>query len=70
MQSEQFSQRRLRNLKAEFVDSELELLNRVIDVIVDFDPDIISGWEVQAASWGYLGTRGRSYGRSLDRYRF
>ena len=70
MQSEQFSQRRLRNLKAEFVNSELDLLNRVIDVIVDFDPDIISGWEVQAASWGYLSARGRSYGRFLDRYRF
>ena len=61
--SEQFSQRRLRSVKAEFVDGELDLLNRVIDVIVDFDPDIISGWEVQAASWGYLGARGRSYGR-------
>ncbi|RPD62939.1 hypothetical protein L227DRAFT_584639 [Lentinus tigrinus ALCF2SS1-6] len=57
-----FSQRRLRSVKAEFVNSELDLLNRVIDVIVDFDPDIISGWEVQAASWGYLGARGRSYG--------
>ncbi|KAI0724555.1 hypothetical protein C8T65DRAFT_704388 [Cerioporus squamosus] len=62
VQNDKFSQRRLRSVKAEFVDSELDLLNRVIDVILDFDPDIISGWEVQAASWGYLGARGRSYG--------
>ncbi len=62
MQSDQFSQRRLRSVKADFVDSELDLLNRVIDVILDFDPDIVSGWEVQAASWGYLGARGRTYG--------
>ncbi|TFK89962.1 hypothetical protein K466DRAFT_574493 [Polyporus arcularius HHB13444] len=62
VQSDQFSQRRLRSVKADFVDSELDLLNRVIDVILDFDPDIVSGWEVQAASWGYLGARGRTYG--------
>ena len=60
--SDQLSPRRLRSLKAEFVDSELELLNRLIDVILELDPDVFLGWEVQAASWGYLSARGRSYG--------
>ncbi|TBU65073.1 hypothetical protein BD310DRAFT_944016 [Dichomitus squalens] len=60
--SDQLNPRRLRNVKAEFVDSELDLLNRLIDVILDLDPDVLSGWEVQAASWGYLSARGRNYG--------
>ncbi|KAI0361627.1 hypothetical protein OH77DRAFT_1546215 [Trametes cingulata] len=62
VEGDQLNPRRLRNLKAEFVDNELELLNRLIDVVVDLDPDIVSGWEVQAASWGYLAARGRTYG--------
>ena len=62
VQTDQLNGRRVRNLKAEFVESELELLNRFIDVVVEIDPDILSGWEVQAASWGYLNARGRAYG--------
>lgn len=62
VESEQFRPRRLRSVKADFVGSELELLNTLIDVIGGLDPDIISGWEVQAASWGYLSARGRTYG--------
>ena len=60
--SHQLNPRRLHSARAEFVDSELDLLNRLSDVILDFDPDVLSGWEVQAASWGYLSARGRSYG--------
>lgn len=59
---DQVNPRRLRSVKAEFVSSELELFNRLIDVICDLDPDIICGWEVQAASWGYLNARGRTFG--------
>ena len=59
----QLNGRRLRAPKVEYVESELELLNRIIDVVVDIDPDILSGWEVQAASWGYLSARGRVYGK-------
>lgn len=46
----------------EVVPSELDLLNRLIDVIVEIDPDILAGWEVQAASWGYLSARANIYG--------
>ncbi|KAI0335271.1 hypothetical protein GY45DRAFT_1240755 [Cubamyces sp. BRFM 1775] len=62
VESDQLNARRLRNIRAEFVDSELELINRLIDITLDLDPDIVAGWEVQAASWGYLTARGRSYG--------
>lgn len=61
--SGQLNPRRLRSLKAEFVDSELELLNRIVDIILELDPDVLSGWEVQARSWGYLSARGRNYGK-------
>ncbi|KAI0651854.1 hypothetical protein C8Q79DRAFT_935176 [Trametes meyenii] len=63
--SEQLSSRRLGSADAEFVDSELDLLNRVIDIVVELDPDIVSGWEVQAGSWGYLSVRGRTYGMDM-----
>ena len=66
VESDQLNPRRLRSIKAEFVDSELALLNRLIDVIGDCDPDILSGWEVQAASWGFLAARGRTYGACVN----
>ena len=37
VQTDQLNGRRVRNLKAEFVESELELLNRFIDVVVEID---------------------------------
>ncbi|KAI0669901.1 hypothetical protein C8Q78DRAFT_976102 [Trametes maxima] len=65
VESEQLNSRRLGGTKAEFVDSELDLLNRVIDIVIELDPDIVSGWEVQAGSWGYLNVRGRTYGMDM-----
>lgn len=61
--------KRLRDHPIETVDTELELLNRVTDIIVEFDPDILAGWEIQSASWGYCEARGKAYGTStvLDR---
>ncbi|KDQ63750.1 hypothetical protein JAAARDRAFT_53942 [Jaapia argillacea MUCL 33604] len=54
--------RRMRDFPIEFVTDELELLNRTVDIISELDPDILVGWDVQAASWGYLGVRARHYG--------
>lgn len=56
--------KRLRDRPIETVDTELEVLNRVTDIIVEFDPDILVGWEVQTASWGYCDARGKTYGMS------
>jgi DNA polymerase zeta len=53
---------RIRDVHAQAVSSELELLNRVVDTVVELDPDIIVGWDVQIASWGYLNARGQRYG--------
>ncbi|KAI0348054.1 hypothetical protein BDW22DRAFT_1350202 [Trametopsis cervina] len=52
---------RLRNWTIDTVDSELDLLNRVVDIVQAFDPDIVTGWEVQSASWGYLNARARYF---------
>jgi DNA polymerase elongation subunit (family B) len=46
----------------DIVSNELALLNQVVDIVIDLDPDIVVGWEIQAASWGYLNARGRQYG--------
>ncbi|KAF5313110.1 hypothetical protein D9619_003181 [Psilocybe cf. subviscida] len=49
---------RMRPPNTESVQDEVELLNRLIDLVVDFDPDIVTGWEVQNNSWGFLNSRG------------
>jgi DNA polymerase zeta len=48
------------------VRDELELLNRVVDIVLDLDPDIIIGWDVQNTSWGYLNARALYYGMSVS----
>ncbi|CAE6457952.1 unnamed protein product [Rhizoctonia solani] len=52
--------------KIEVVSSELDLLNTLIDLVREFDPDILAGWQVQTASWGYLNTRCHSIGLGLS----
>lgn len=34
--------------------TELDLINRVVDIVRSYDPDIITGYEVHNNSWGYL----------------
>ncbi|KZS92964.1 hypothetical protein SISNIDRAFT_478773 [Sistotremastrum niveocremeum HHB9708] len=65
VESSHLNRRRLRGLPVEVVRDELELINYLIDKVVQLDPDIIVGWEVQAASWGYLDARARSFGMDL-----
>lgn len=60
--SPQLNPRRLRDFEIDVVPDELELLNKIVDTVVDLDPDIIVGWEIQNMSWGYLSARGRTYG--------
>jgi DNA polymerase zeta len=40
-------------------DSELNLINRLIDIVREYDPDILCGYEVQSSSWGYVIERAR-----------
>lgn len=49
-------------------DSELDLINRLTDIVRELDPDILSGYEVQSSSWGYIIERARlQFGQSLLR---
>ncbi|KAG8744421.1 DNA polymerase zeta [Ceratobasidium sp. 414] len=52
--------------RIETVETELDLLNSLIDMVRDWDPDILAGWQVQTASWGYIEARGRSYGLDIS----
>ncbi|EPQ60815.1 DNA/RNA polymerase, partial [Gloeophyllum trabeum ATCC 11539] len=61
----QLEPKRLRDVTIDFVPNELELLNRVVDQVSEYDPDILVGWEIQASSWGYLNVRGRAYGLDI-----
>ena len=40
-----------------FVETELQLVNSVVRLVRDVDPDILAGYEVQMASWGFLASR-------------
>ncbi|KAF1982875.1 hypothetical protein K402DRAFT_424261 [Aulographum hederae CBS 113979] len=40
-------------------DDELEIINHVITIVREYDPDILTGYEVHNGSWGYLMERAR-----------
>ncbi|KAJ3575642.1 hypothetical protein NP233_g970 [Leucocoprinus birnbaumii] len=61
IQNVQLNHRRIRDLYLDLVDTELDLLNRISDIVSEFDPDILTGWEVQRGSWGYLDSRAKQY---------
>lgn len=39
--------------------SELDLINRMVDIVRGYDPDILTGYEVHSGSWGYIIERAR-----------
>lgn len=39
--------------------SELDLINRMVDIVRNHDPDILTGYEVHGSSWGYMIERAR-----------
>ncbi|EMD42049.1 hypothetical protein CERSUDRAFT_90650 [Gelatoporia subvermispora B] len=63
--SHQLDPKRLRNLSLDVVSSELDLLNTTIDIVRALDPDIVTGWQIQTASWGYLNARAQTYGYEI-----
>lgn len=58
----QLQAKRLRTVNIESFQTELDLLNGVIDLTVDLDPDIVVGWDVQTMSWGFLEARAKTFG--------
>ncbi|KXT16901.1 hypothetical protein AC579_4724 [Pseudocercospora musae] len=43
----------------DYEDNELDLINRMVDIVRQYDPDILTGFEVHNGSWGYLIERAR-----------
>jgi DNA polymerase zeta len=41
----------------------MDLINFMVDEVRDLDPDVVTGWEVQSGSWGYLINRAKTYGK-------
>ncbi|KAK0448381.1 uncharacterized protein EV420DRAFT_1751017 [Desarmillaria tabescens] len=66
IESQQFSPLQIRDFVIEKVDSELDLINAVIDTVLDLDPDIVVGWDVQLFSWGYFSARAAVYGLEVS----
>ncbi|KAL4892922.1 hypothetical protein BDV59DRAFT_202282 [Aspergillus ambiguus] len=46
-------------ISMEHESTELELINRLVDLVRVHDPDIITGYEVHNGSWGYVIERAR-----------
>jgi len=47
------------SVDVEHEEDELDLINRIVDIVRQFDPDILAGYEVHNSSWGYLIERAR-----------
>ncbi|GAB7351860.1 hypothetical protein MBLNU459_g2414t1 [Dothideomycetes sp. NU459] len=46
-------------VEVEEENNELDLINRLVDIVRAYDPDILTGYEVHNSSWGYLIERAR-----------
>ncbi|OHE95822.1 DNA polymerase family B [Colletotrichum orchidophilum] len=55
------AQRMRRYVSAEVVEesSELDVMVRMVQIVRDHDPDVLTGYEVHGSSWGYLIERAR-----------
>lgn len=51
--------RKQTSVAVECEEDELDLINRIVDIVRHFDPDILAGYEVHNGSWGYLIERAR-----------
>lgn len=47
------------SVEVEEEQSELDLINRMVDIVRSYDPDILTGFEVHGGSWGYMIERAR-----------
>lgn len=47
------------SVEVEEETSELDLINRMVDIVRSYDPDILTGYEVHGGSWGYIIERAR-----------
>ncbi|MCJ1385710.1 DNA polymerase zeta [Xylographa soralifera] len=48
------------SVEVEVEQTELDMINRMIEIVRSYDPDILTGFEVHGGSWGYMIERARS----------
>ncbi|KAG8935896.1 DNA polymerase zeta [Tulasnella sp. 418] len=68
VRSKYLDMRKIRDSRVHLVDTELDLINVFVDQVrSNWDPDVLTGWELQNSSWGYLCERAeRVYGLSIE----
>ncbi|KAG8899767.1 DNA polymerase zeta, partial [Tulasnella sp. 417] len=67
VESDAVQPNRMRDARIELFETELDLINGLIDRVKEWDPDILTGWEVQNGSWGYVSERAnREYSLTLS----
>lgn len=49
-----------------YVDTEEQLLEKLIDVVTKYDPEILIGWDIETLSWGYVFHRASVLGKPLN----
>lgn len=42
------------NVEVQVENSETDLINALVYIVREFDPDILCGYEVHSSSWGYI----------------
>jgi DNA polymerase zeta len=47
------------SVEVEYEEDELDVINTLVDIVREFDPDILTGYEVHNGSWGFLIERAR-----------
>lgn len=47
-------QRAAGKIPVAFYDDEFDLFDALVDIVLIFDPDLLSGFEVHSSSWGYI----------------
>ena len=52
--------KRMVGITVEEEDTELDLITRLVDMVRNMDPDILTGYEIHNSSWGYIIERARA----------
>lgn len=52
----------------EVVDDEIDLINALVDRVREWDPEILTGFDVLKDSWGYFVERVDEIGETLEHY--
>lgn len=53
------------NVDVTYVNNESDLFEKIIGLIINHDPDILCGYEVEMDSWGYLFGRAQALGLEI-----